>query len=201
MNNRLLLFFMFLLFICYNRDYYESYESYQNYQNNNGSGLKPDSTQFYSCDHSKFENDTEYPFEKYPPNNYIVKKNQVSLPLKGAYSSFIDVNEIRTYDHFYHSPICENPYGFEENLDVQFRLIPGAFPEEDISVIYEEELEKDKEFLKDPDYLYGNPKFIQNKILYDDELQDKFLEVKDRTISRFIENAVHYDDIESPYGP
>jgi|TARA_B110000971_G_scaffold192437_1_gene204733 hypothetical protein len=131
----------------------------------------------------------------------MVKQNRVDLPLKGTYSSFIDINKIRTYDHFYHSPICENPYGFEENLDVQFRLIPGAFPEEDISLIYENELEKDENFLREPTYLYGNPKFINNTILYDEELQNKFLEVKQQGLSRFIEDSGHYDGIESPYGP
>jgi len=202
MNNRLLLFFLIFLFILYyNRDSYEYYEYYENYENNSGSGSKPDSTQFYSCEHSKFKNDPEYPFENYPANNYMVKQNRVSLPLKGTYSSFIDINKIRTYDHFYHSPICENPYGFEENLDAQFRLIPGAFPEEDISLMYETELEKDEDPLRDPTYLYGNPKFIGNTILYGEGLQKKFLEVKQTGLSRFIEDSGHYDGIDNPYSP
>ena len=88
------------------------------------------------------------------------------------------MNKIRTYDHFYHAPICEDTYPFETDIESAFRLIPGAFPEDDKSVIYEEELQKDSHDLRNPYYLLGNPKFIKNKILYEDEIQDMFLKVK-----------------------
>ena len=57
-------------------------------------------------------------------------------------------------------------------------MIPGAFPEEDISLILEEEREKDLKSLKNPFYLHGDPNSIQNKIEYDDEIKNMFLKIK-----------------------
>ena len=120
------------------------------------------------------------------------KVNQVKKPLKGTFSAFLDVNKIRTYDHFYHAPICEDDpgkesYDFNTDINSTFRLIPGAFPEEDVNVIYQEELDKDSHDLRNPYYFYGNPKYIQNKMLYDDEIQDMFLKIK-------LEQPLHHED-------
>ena len=43
-----------------------------------------------------------------------------------------------------------NSFSFDTDINSQFRLIPGAFPEEDISVIYEEEKRKDSQDLRNP---------------------------------------------------
>ena len=127
------LFFFILLFLLI---FCSSIENYENiYESNQVLPDQPDDKQFYACRQEKFTDDEDYPFQQYPNSNYRVLTNQVSKPLKGPYSAFLDVNKIRTYDHFYHAPICENTYSFDTDINSQFRLIPGAFPEEDISVL------------------------------------------------------------------
>lgn len=200
----LLIFFMLLLILVTNIEPYENI-----YQKNDVLSDQPDNKQFYACEEaasrsaswidSRFK-DNDYPFEKYPNSNYRIKSNSVSKPLKGTYSSFIDIHKIRTYDHFYHSPICEDIYQFKSDIGSQFRLIPGAFPEEDISLILEEEREKDEIGLNNPFYLYGDPYNIQNKIEYEQEVKDLFLKVKsERPLHH--EDASHLDGFESAYSP
>jgi drug/metabolite transporter (DMT)-like permease len=111
-------------------------------------------------------------------------------PQKGAFSAFLDSHKIRTYDHFYHAPICEDDndsYDFNTNIDSAFRLIPGAFPEEDINEIYRVEQDKDSHDLRNPFYTIGNPEYIENKILYEDDIQDMFLKIK-------LEQPLHHED-------
>ena len=176
-------------------------ENYENiYESNKVLSDQPDDKQFYVCRHEKFTDNKDYPFEQYPNSNYHIRTNQVSKPLKGTYSAFLDVNKIRTYDHFYHAPICENTFSFDTDINSQFRSIPGAFPEEDKSVLYEQELQKDSHDLRNPYFFYGNPKFIQNKITYEDEINDMFLKVK-RGLPLHHEDDSHYEGINSPYTP
>jgi len=179
-------FIILLHFICSTK------EGYLNiYERNKTNPNEPDSKQFYAC-RQEVESYPGYPFKRYPNSNFRVKTNMVKAPLKGTFSAFLDVHKIRNYDHFYHAPICEDDpgkesYDFNTDISSQFRLIPGAFPEEDISVIYEEELEKDSHDLRNPHYSYSDPEHIQNKILYDDEIQDIFLRIK-------LEQPKHHED-------
>ena len=160
------------------------------YEKNEILSDEPDDVQYYACRQDKFNDNPEYPFQKYPNSNYRIKQNMVRKPQKGAFSAFLDSHKIRTYDHFYHSPICEDDneiYDFNTNIDSAFRLIPGAFPEEDINEIYRDEREKDSHDLRNPYYTLGNPKYIKNKILYDNDIQDIFLKVK-------LEQPLHHED-------
>jgi len=173
MNNYIFIFLL-LFILCLNNK-----ESYENiYQKNDILKDEPDNKQFYACGQKNMDNDDSYLYDKYPNSNYYIKPNSVKEPQVGTYSAFVDVNKIRTYDHFYHAPICEDTYPFVNNIDSQFRLIPGAFPEEDISLLYQEEKDKDTDGLKNPYYLYGHPKNIQNKILYKNNINDMFLRHK-----------------------
>ena len=183
----LLFFFLVFLLFCQNRENYEN-----TYESNKVLPNEPDDKQFYACRQERFQDNPDFPFERYPNSNYRVKTNQVKKPLKGTFSAFLDVNKIRTYDHFYHAPICEDDpgkesYDFNTDIKSPFRLIPGAFPEEDVNVIYQEELDKDSHDLRNPYYFYGNPKYIQNKMLYDDDIQDMFLKIK-------LEQPLHHED-------
>ena len=172
-------YYIFCLLLSIIFLYNNNYENYENiYESNEILSDKPDDKQFYACPHERFRMDDKYPFEEYPNSNYRVKENQVSKPLKGTFSAFLDTNKIRTYDHFYHAPICETSESFDTDIDSQFRSIPGAFPEEDKSVLYELEKEKDSHDLRNPYYFYGHPEYIENKILYEDDLQKMFIEVK-----------------------
>ena len=168
--------------------YYENYENI--YESNKVLPDEPDDKQFYACRQDSLSTEPGYPFTKYPNSNYRVKGNQVRLPGKGAFSAFLDVHKIRTYDHFYHAPICEDDnesYSFKTDLNSPFRKIPGAFPEEDKEMILREEADKDNHDLRNPYYLQGNPKYIQNKILYNEEIQEIFLKVKS-------EMPLHHED-------
>jgi len=204
MKIQILILLFFLLYIfCQN--YTENYTNMntQIYERNQGTPNKPDDTQFYSC-RQEVETTPGYPFKRFPNSNYRVKRNQVSLPLKGTFSAFLDVNKIRSYDHFYHAPVCEDDsgkesYDFDTNIESQFRLIPGAFPEEDINVLYEEEKEKDSHDLRNPYYSYSDPEYIENKILYEDRLKDLFLRVK-RGLPKRHEDDRHLEDFEHAYG-
>ena len=182
----LFIFFIFVILLCnFNKENYENI-----YEKNEVLPDEPDDKQFYACRQQVFTEDEDYPFMQYPNSNYRVKQNQVRKPLNGTFSAFMDVNKIRTYDHFYHSPICEDDnesYDFNTNIDSAFRLIPGAFPEEDINEIYNSEREKDSRDLRNPFYTLGNPEYLANKILYEDDIQDMFLKVK-------LEQPLHHED-------
>jgi hypothetical protein len=199
----LILIFCLLYIFCQN--YTENYTNMntQIYEMNAGVPNKPDDTQFYAC-RQEVESTLGYPFKRFPNSNYRVKRNQVSLPLNGTFSAFLDVNDIRRYDHFYHAPICEDDpgkesYDFNTEIDSQFRLIPGAFPEEDINVIYEIEKEKDSHDLRNPYYSYSDPKNIERNILHKPELQDLFLRVKGELPKRH-EDDRHLEGVEHAYG-
>ena len=178
-------FFLLLCLIFMNKEgFINTYES------NEVLSDEPDDVQYYACRQDVSSDNSDYPFQKYPNSNYRVKHNNVKKPQKGTFSAFLDSHKIRTYDHFYHSPICEDDnesYDFNTNIDSAFRLIPGAFPEEDINEIYKVEREKDSHDLRNPFYTLGNPEYLANKILYEDDIQDMFLKVK-------LEQPLHHED-------
>ena len=202
--NDFFILLLLALILCSTSKMKEAYENV--YQKNDIRALEPDDTQFYACNNSKFKD--------FGNSDYHLRRNAVREPLKGTFSAFLDVNKIRTYDHFYHSPICEDDiirnedgtikenhsFTFDTDINSQFRLIPGAFPEEDKSLLYEQELQKDSHDLRNPYFFYGNPKFIQNKIIYDDEINDMFLKIK-QGLTPHHEDDRHYENIESRYKP
>lgn len=183
-----IIYFILFLFLLYCVLSIENFKNH--YEKNEVPPDKPDDVQFYSCRQDKFNDNPDYPFQKYPNSNYRIKKNKIKAPKKGTFSAFLESQGIRKHDEFYHAPICEEDnesYNFNTNIDSQFRLIPGAFPEEDIQEILEEEIRKDSHDLRDPNYTYGNPQFIGNKLLYNNEIQDIFLRVK-------LEMDKHHED-------
>lgn len=199
----LILSFLLLYIFCQN--YTENYTNVKSqiYERNQSDPTKPDDKQFYAC-RQEVESTPGYPFKRFPNSNYRVKRNQVSLPLKGTFSAFLDVHKIRNYDHFYHAPICEDDpgkesYDFNTDVESQFRLIPGAFPEEDMNVLYEIEKEKDSHDLRNPYYSYSDPEYINRPILHETELQDLFLRVK-RGLPKRHEDDRHLEGVEHAYG-
>ena len=183
-------FFLLLLvlILCSTSKMKEAYENV--YQKNDIRPLEPDDTQFYACNNSNFKD--------FGNSDYHLKRNAVREPLKGTFSAFLDVNKIRTYDHFYHAPICEDTYPFDTDFTSQFRLIPGAFPEENVPSILATEKEKDAHDLHNPFYFHSHPEHIQNKILYKDSIQDMFLKVKGELKSRN-EDDSHLKGLHSGY--
>lgn len=140
----------------------------EGYQNNMPPPNRPDEIQFMTChDYSSSSN--------LGNNNFKLNSHKIGKPLTGNYSSFLDAYGLRNYDEFFHAPICVNDrYNFEAIKSLDFREIPDStdLNKEDI---YKEEIELDKFLIKDPNYLYVNPKFIGNKILYPELVNKKFL--------------------------
>lgn len=187
------------LFFCQKTQ--ENYTNTQLYERNKPNPNEPDTKQFYAC-RQDLEKPSDYLFKGYPNSNFRVKENVIKAPLNGTFSAFLDVHKIRSYDAFYHAPICEDDnesYDFNTDISSQFRLIPGAFPEEDINKIYEEEIEKDSYDLRNPYYSYSDPEYIKNKILYNDKIQDIFLRVK-MELPKHHEDNRHLLGVKHPYG-
>lgn len=129
-------------------------------------------------------------------NNYKVINNSVKEPLSGSFSAFLDVNKIRTFDHFFRSPITDKKYGFDVSYERQYEY--DIIQNEDNNK--KELLRKEKEndlLINNPYYLYGHPK-NNSKILYSEELQDLFLKYKNTT-NRYEDighsPSIQYDNI------
>jgi hypothetical protein len=158
------------------------------YQNNDINSENPDDKIFMSCSHKRFEYDTDYKFEKYPDSNYKIKKHEISKPLKGPFTAFLDITDLKTYDNFYEAPICEDTYPFDDNdFRLQFREIINS--EDDSKLLTDIEKLRDSKDIKNPNYLYGNPEYIGNKILYNKENQIRFLRKK-------LQMDKHHEDSE-----
>ena len=171
-------------------------EGYTGYMENKSTHDYPDDTVFFACsenlnvhncnqyDKLSCNNNRNCIFQnnrcmnkKYPNTHYQVNSNAVKEPLEGTFSAFLDVNKIRTYDHFYHSPICEDTYEFISDTKNQNR--PIIQEEDEIDGLLMQEKKLDEQISKDPFFIYESADYNGNRILYDSKLQTMFLEVKD----------------------
>ena len=140
----------------------------EGYQGNERPQDTPDDLQFYAChDYTNTSN--------LGNNNYKLKKHGISAPLHGPYSNFLDVYGIRNYNEIFHAPICEAKYSFS---DLNNLSPPEILDHTDVLVkdtlLKKEEL-YDKNSIKDPYYLYGNPNYIGNTITYKKKINELFL--------------------------
>ena len=176
MNDLLIILFLSITFLLCNSCLKEGYISNQPPPN------KPDDLQFYAChDYSSTNN--------LGNTNYKLKKHDIGEPLQGPYTYFLDEYGIRNYDEIFHSPICERHYNFN---DVSSVNVPSEILDHEDLLRQDEilslEEEYDKNSVKDPYYLYGNPEYIANKLIYSDEINELFL--KNHT-SHDEENLLH----------
>ena len=186
-----LIFILLLIFLLCNQN-----EGYTGYMENKSTHDYPDDTVFFACsenlnvhdcnqyDKLSCDNNRNCIFQnnrcinkKYPNTHYQVNSNAVKEPLEGTFSAFLDVNKIRTYDHFYHSPICEDTYEFISDTKNQNR--PIIQEEDELSGLLIQEKKLDEQISKDPFFTYESANYNGNRILYDSKLQTMFLEVKD----------------------
>ena len=186
-----LIFILLLIFLLCNQN-----EGYTGYMENKSTHDYPDDTVFFACsenlnvhncnqyDKLSCNNNRNCIFQnnrcmnkKYPNTHYQVNSNAVKEPLEGTFSAFLDVNKIRTYDHFYHSPICEDTYEFISDTKNQNR--PIIQEEDEINGLLMQEKKLDEQISKDPFFIYESADYNGNRILYDSKLQTMFLEVKD----------------------
>ena len=139
----------------------------------------PDDMQFISChDYSNNNN--------LGNNNYKINRHGISEPLQGPYSYFLNKYKLRNYDEVFHAPICEEEYIFTNN-DLDFLPIIDS---QDTNTSELLELEKNiiNNGLKDPYYIYRDPKYIGNKLIYDEPINDLFIE---NHHSHDVENIMH----------
>lgn len=148
----------------------------ESFTNNEVEPLKPDDTQFYACH--------DYSFRGLGNTNYKLVHNQIEPPQHGPYSEFIDEFGFRNYARFFRAPICgisdendeEHKTKFKTDISGYYRPIydesDKKFKDEftDLEEMY------DKDGLKDPFYTFYNPKTIQNKVTFTDELNTIFLD-------------------------
>lgn len=141
----------------------------EGYQNNTPPGSIPDDIQFKSC--HDFSNTNNL-----GNNNYRIRRHGIGEPLEGVYSHFLNTYNLRNYDEYFHSPICEGNYRFSNTSELTNRLIPdGTDTPEERRELYELEQELDARGLHNPDYLYVNPEFIENKLTYTEGINQMFL--------------------------
>jgi hypothetical protein len=141
----------------------------EGYINNSIPPDKPDITQYYAChDYSSNSN--------LGNNNYKEIKHGIDVHLKGPYTDFLDIYGIRNYDELFHAPVCDKHYSFEHisSLEPPTEIIDHTnIPQQEELV--KQEIEFDKNAVKDPFYFYGNPKFIENKLIHSDDINQLFL--------------------------
>lgn len=139
----------------------------EGYQNNTPPPDKPDDTQFYAChDYSSTNN--------LGNNNYYVMNNPLPRTMDGNLSDFIEIYGLRSYDAYHRTPICDAHYNFENISDLEFREIPDGLDVE-IDDIYELEATLDQNDTRDPNFVYINPEYIQNKLIYDEDTNQLIL--------------------------
>lgn len=157
---------------------------------------KPSFIHSYKCKDDRLTSnydgviDSRVSFQKFPNSYYKMKKKYKK---EGTYSSFLDVYDL--IDKYYSDNLCddnseiENAYKTTDSSN-QFRLIPGAFPEEDIKAIYKDELMKDSMDFKKPLNLFTNPEKLENYILYEEDIIENLLKMKK-------EKDIKYGDIHN----
>ena len=157
----ILLIFIILFMICICNK--------EGYMNNAPPPDRPDDIQFYAChDYSNINH--------LGNNNYKVKYNQLGEPLQGAYSHFLNEYKLRNYDEYFHSPICEEHYLFTHisNVNTPTEIIDHTnIIDQDKLLKVEEDF--DANSIKDPYYIYRNPNYVSNKLLYSKEINDLFI--------------------------
>ena len=167
MDIRYLLFIILSVLIFKNEGFVNIYQ-----KNLNLDDKYPDQTQFYPVhNHNIFRINNE---EKtiLGNNNYKIIQNTIKEPQHGPFSAFLDVNNFRTYNQFFHAPITDKTYGF----DVDYQIIQNE--DSNKKELLEKEIENDNT-ISNPNYLHGHPE-NNSKILYSDELQEMFLKVKNK---------------------
>jgi len=174
--------FFYMILKCQNKEGF--YSSFYNKLSNihqtnlNTDNKYPDRNIYYPvANHNKVKlGNTEQ--ELIGNYNYRVIKNTIKEPQHGPYSAFLDVNKLRSYDHFYHAPITDKKYRKDFKYDRYLREDGQEIIQQgdDKYQLYEKQGEIEEQD-SDPFDLLGHPE-NNSKILYSDEIQDRFLKIK-----------------------
>ena len=166
-----LFFSLYIFFFCYKEGYINIYETDE---------LLKSEMSFihdYICSEKYNVYDPRLPFQREP--NYYYDLNETIR--SGTYSSFLDIYGLKDQNDI--NKLCDSDKEIEyryrfNKTDNQHRLIPGAFPEEDIQQIYKDEYIKDKNDFRKPLNLFTNPEKLENYIIYPEKIQHIILSKK-----------------------
>ena len=181
------LFLFFCIISIYKEGYINIYESNEFLKN------KPAFIHHYECKDDEIMIDRggiideRVSFQKFPNSYYILEEKGKK---EGAFSSFLDIYGFRP---IHTNRLCDSIYETENqyksiDFNNQFRLIPGAFPEEDINKIYKDELIKDKMDFNKQLYSFSNIEDSEKSIIYNDDIQENILKM------RLDKNLYHEDN-------
>ena len=185
----------YLILKCSNKEgFYSSFynKSTNIHQTNlNLDNEYPDKTIFYPVANHNKVNMGNINQELLGNYNYHVIQNTIKEPQHGVYSAFLDVNKLRNYDHFYHAPITNNRYHKDLKYDRFMREDGQEIIQEEDKNKYQlyEELKDIENQDSDPFDLFGHP-HNNSKILYSNEIQDRFLKIKSET-NRYVNVGSH----------
>jgi hypothetical protein len=208
---KILLLLLFLIIIHKKSEGYLS--NNYGYMDNKSTHEEPDDTIFYACNekveseecNNLPETDCELnrdcifnkghcQAKRYPNNHYKINSNSFQKHHEGAFSSFLDVNDFKNYDHFYASPICDDSYKFESDFTNQFRDIIQE--QDQIDELIDKENKLDEKSVKDPFFIYESPNNTGNQILYNDKINTKMIKTRQEMRAQ---NFNHLDGYDSAY--
>ena len=205
--------FLLLIIILMIHKKMESFSNNNGYMRNKSSNNHPDNKVFHACNEivelEECDNLPEIDCElnencifdeghcqgkRFPNTHYKIKSNSFQQPHEGAFSSFLDLNNLRNYNHFYGSPICDDSYKFESDYTNQFRDIIQE--QDDIENLIDKENKLDEKIPKDPFFIHQTGDYNGSKILYSDKINKKMIETRNLMRSQ---NFDHLDGYDSAY--
>ena len=190
-------------------------ESFSNngYMKNKSTHETPDDTIFYACNEkveveecnnlSEINCDSNEncifdegrcQAKKYPNTHYKINSNSFQEPNEGTFSSFLEINDLKKFHHFYGSPICEDTYQFESDFENQFRDIIQE--QDEIDELIDKKNKLDEKTPRDPFFIYESHNYKGNTIIYNDKINKKMIETRQQMRSQ---NFDHLDGYDSAY--
>jgi hypothetical protein len=171
---KILLLFSLILLLTTNEGYKNNTEIYQA---NMPPPDRPHEIQFKACHDYSTGDHRGFPVELKGSNNYKLERHHIRNPGTGVYSSFLNTYDIRNFDEFFHAPICEKEYTFQDINSLSNRVIPlddatqsRLGMNETLNDIIERENQLDSRGVRNPDYKYVRAGYIGNKLTYPDDL-------------------------------
>ncbi len=112
-----------------------------------------------------------------PPTNYKINTSNIQKPLKGTYSYLI--KDLKPNINYHRSPICKDSYNFNDNFKQQFISIidEDDIISKNINNIKETESDYFNSHI-DPLNRYRDILNFDDKLIYSQEIIDKFLNIK-----------------------
>ena len=135
-------------------------------------------TQFYACSDSRYKIGGVDP----PPTNYKKRLSEISEPLNGTYTYFIDVNQLRDDSRYHRTPICDDSYLFKDDYTQQFIDIIDR--KDELQGNTKNIINKENTYFDlhvDPLNEYRDVSHFKDTLIYSDNINKKFIDQKEIT--------------------